>query len=346
MAAPASCAAASDANSWSDKLMNRLLKSTLPSSNPIGGMMTSLTIDVTILPNAAPMMIPIAMSRTFPFRANSLNSLSISSLLCWLGPGRGLLSRLTTGPSGRTPWRRRPGDRAGRPNYGRSCLSHQPRGAMATLFCGRGAPDSTQRSGVGQPPGWATSCLEASVGHRRGWGIGSSQSVKRAATPGASKLNVAMPGGATLPGAFWIPCSQCPPPLPIASNRNAAHPHTIGPHHISEERHALSGAPDHALARLNRQAEPLQLLAYCGHPLGQNGFAVMQEDEIINEAQIGGRRQVLPHPVVEAAQIGVGPKLRGEIANRQTLRPLVRRDEIVASMDGKYLRMSILRAKR
>jgi hypothetical protein len=29
------------------------------------------------LPNAAPMMIPIAMSRTFPFMANSLNSFSI-----------------------------------------------------------------------------------------------------------------------------------------------------------------------------------------------------------------------------------------------------------------------------
>src|SRR5207237_8895157 len=44
---------------------------------PIGGIKTSLTIDLTILPNAAPMMIPIAISSTLPFMANSLNSFSI-----------------------------------------------------------------------------------------------------------------------------------------------------------------------------------------------------------------------------------------------------------------------------
>ena len=59
------------------RFTNKLLKSTLPISNPIGGMMTSLTSDVTILPNAAPMMMPTAMSMTLPRIANSLNSFSI-----------------------------------------------------------------------------------------------------------------------------------------------------------------------------------------------------------------------------------------------------------------------------
>ena len=53
-------------------------KSTLPSSRPIGGMMTSLTRDATILPKATPMMMPTARSMTLPRMANSLNSLSIS----------------------------------------------------------------------------------------------------------------------------------------------------------------------------------------------------------------------------------------------------------------------------
>src|SRR6184192_453030 len=44
---------------------------------PIGGIKTSLTIELTILPNAAPMIIPIAISSTLPFMANSLNSFSI-----------------------------------------------------------------------------------------------------------------------------------------------------------------------------------------------------------------------------------------------------------------------------
>jgi hypothetical protein len=59
------------------RFTNKLLKSTLPISKPIGGMMTSLTSDVTILPNAAPMMMPMAMSMTLPRIANSLNSFSI-----------------------------------------------------------------------------------------------------------------------------------------------------------------------------------------------------------------------------------------------------------------------------
>src|SRR2546425_2999966 len=57
--------------------MNRLEKSTLPTSRPIGGISTSLTSEVMIFPNAPPRMIPIAMSRTFPRIANSLNSFSI-----------------------------------------------------------------------------------------------------------------------------------------------------------------------------------------------------------------------------------------------------------------------------
>ncbi|MNC90501.1 hypothetical protein D3C83_66070 [compost metagenome] len=56
---------------------NRLEKSTLPSRSPIGGMMTSLTSESTILPNAAPMMMPTAISTTLPRIANSLNSLSM-----------------------------------------------------------------------------------------------------------------------------------------------------------------------------------------------------------------------------------------------------------------------------
>jgi hypothetical protein len=56
---------------------DRLEKSTLPSSNPIVGISTSLTSELTILPNAAPMITPTARSITFPFIANSRNSLSM-----------------------------------------------------------------------------------------------------------------------------------------------------------------------------------------------------------------------------------------------------------------------------
>src|SRR3954471_20249071 len=61
--------------------MNRLAKSTLPSIRPIGGMMTSSTSEVMILPKAAPMITPTARSRTLPRTASSLNSLSIAPLL-------------------------------------------------------------------------------------------------------------------------------------------------------------------------------------------------------------------------------------------------------------------------
>src|SRR5512132_2777348 len=63
--------------------MNKSLKSMPPIASPIGGMMMSLTSDVTTVPNAAPMMTPMARSRTLPRIANSLNSLSTpSSLFC------------------------------------------------------------------------------------------------------------------------------------------------------------------------------------------------------------------------------------------------------------------------
>src|SRR5262245_16671409 len=51
-------------------------------------MSTSLTREVTIFPNAAPMMTPTARSTTFPFIANSLNSLNIGSSR--LGPANGV----------------------------------------------------------------------------------------------------------------------------------------------------------------------------------------------------------------------------------------------------------------
>jgi hypothetical protein len=43
----------------------------------MGGMMTSWTNELTMVPKAAPMMIPTAISTTFPRIANSLNSFSI-----------------------------------------------------------------------------------------------------------------------------------------------------------------------------------------------------------------------------------------------------------------------------
>src|SRR5262245_7150863 len=43
----------------------------------MGGMITSSTRELTILPKAAPIMMPTAMSMTLPRIANSLNSLSM-----------------------------------------------------------------------------------------------------------------------------------------------------------------------------------------------------------------------------------------------------------------------------
>src|SRR5260221_711621 len=58
--------------------MKRFEKSTLPRIRPRGGISTSLTSEVTILPNAAPMMSPTARSTTLPRIAKSRNSFSMS----------------------------------------------------------------------------------------------------------------------------------------------------------------------------------------------------------------------------------------------------------------------------
>src|SRR5262245_20718339 len=55
----------------------KLEKSTPPRRRPMGGMITSATMDVTILPKATPMISPTARSSTLPFTANSRNSLRI-----------------------------------------------------------------------------------------------------------------------------------------------------------------------------------------------------------------------------------------------------------------------------
>src|SRR5438876_2428461 len=49
-------------------------KSSPPVISPIGGMMMSLTSELTIPLKAAPMMTPIARSKALPLAANSLNS--------------------------------------------------------------------------------------------------------------------------------------------------------------------------------------------------------------------------------------------------------------------------------
>src|SRR5258708_16287452 len=63
--------------------MKRFEKSTRPRRRASGGIRTSLTNEVTMLPKAAPMMTPIARSTTLPRRANSRNSFHIAALLCW-----------------------------------------------------------------------------------------------------------------------------------------------------------------------------------------------------------------------------------------------------------------------
>src|SRR5438309_10479867 len=80
-AAPAALASACDLYSPPVRLMYLSAKFTLPIALPMGGMMMSLTIEVTILPNAPPMMMPTAMSTTLPRIANSLNSLTIPMTL-------------------------------------------------------------------------------------------------------------------------------------------------------------------------------------------------------------------------------------------------------------------------
>lgn len=61
----------------SDRGMYKFVKSTLPITLPTKGIIRSLTTEVTIRPNAAPMITPIARSMTLPLMANSLNSFSM-----------------------------------------------------------------------------------------------------------------------------------------------------------------------------------------------------------------------------------------------------------------------------
>ena len=67
------CGLANGITSW--------LKSILPISRPMGGMMMSLTMEDTILPKAPPMITATARSSTLPRRANSLNSLNMVFIL-------------------------------------------------------------------------------------------------------------------------------------------------------------------------------------------------------------------------------------------------------------------------
>src|SRR5580765_8025707 len=87
--APASLAALMVGNEPPLSVRNQLVKSTLPVNMLIGGMMMSATSDATMVPNAAPMMMPTAMSITLPRIANSLNSFSITDppLIRWMGRG-------------------------------------------------------------------------------------------------------------------------------------------------------------------------------------------------------------------------------------------------------------------
>src|SRR5262249_11075110 len=78
--APAALAAANEAYDSPFSARKRLEKSTLPSARPSGGIMMSATKDETIFPNAAPMMMPTAMSRTLPRMAKSRNSFSMVDL--------------------------------------------------------------------------------------------------------------------------------------------------------------------------------------------------------------------------------------------------------------------------
>gem|GEM_PF-6770498 len=60
-----------------DNTKNRLEKSGTLSIHEIVGIIISSTNDLTIVENAAPITIPMAMSIIFPFMANSLKSFSI-----------------------------------------------------------------------------------------------------------------------------------------------------------------------------------------------------------------------------------------------------------------------------
>ena len=59
----------------------KFVKSNPPITTPIAGINTSFTSDVTIFPNAPPIITPTAKSITFPLAINFLNSLNIIFLL-------------------------------------------------------------------------------------------------------------------------------------------------------------------------------------------------------------------------------------------------------------------------
>src|SRR5258705_7195745 len=61
------------------RTMNLFEKSRPPVNSPIGGIMISFTSELTIEPNAAPMITPTARSTALPLMANSLNSFHMKS---------------------------------------------------------------------------------------------------------------------------------------------------------------------------------------------------------------------------------------------------------------------------
>src|SRR3990167_2284505 len=69
---PAALASAMElkCRSVSERGMKKLLKSTLPTTSPKGGIRISSTSEVTILPKAPPIMTPIARSMTLPRMMN------------------------------------------------------------------------------------------------------------------------------------------------------------------------------------------------------------------------------------------------------------------------------------
>ena len=64
--APAFWASARDAYVDEEVQIEALLKSTLLTTSPMGGMTTSFTNELTIFPNTPPMMTATARSSTFP----------------------------------------------------------------------------------------------------------------------------------------------------------------------------------------------------------------------------------------------------------------------------------------
>src|SRR5688572_17656363 len=74
--APAALASARVAYAPPPRGTNRLAKSAPPSARPIGGIRTSSTRELTILPKAVPRITATARSITLPRATNSLNSRS------------------------------------------------------------------------------------------------------------------------------------------------------------------------------------------------------------------------------------------------------------------------------